>query len=52
MLFSISCWLNDFFGDVLQFLCFENVLQYNISSFDLGDSHAQPTLEFKFLRLD
>lgn len=29
--FSICCWLNDFFGDMVQFLCLKNLLQYNIS---------------------
>lgn len=52
MLFSFCCWPNDFFGDLLQFLCFVNVLQYNVFSSDLCYSHAQPTLEFTFLCLD
>ena len=49
MSFSICCWLKDFFGDVVYFLCFASVPQYNIFSSDLACSYAQPTLEFKFL---
>lgn len=49
MPFSICCWLDDFFGDVVHFLCFVSIPQYNLTSSDLGCSYAQPALEFKFL---